>query len=80
MVMPIVNTDKLLSPSKAAPIMGVSTRRVHKYCEEGRLGLRIGRHYYIPMEQAKTFQPKANGRPPKNEKRPAKSRKKRGQK
>ena len=75
--MPTVNTDKLLRPSQASKIIGVSTRRVIVLCNEKRIGFKIGNQFYIPEDQAKKFKPNPPGRP-KTEKRPKKSAKKRG--
>ncbi len=61
--MPTVNTENLLTPSAAAKIMRVSTRRVQKLCEEGRIGLQIAGRYFIPRDDAKRFRPNPPGRP-----------------
>lgn len=66
MSMPTVNTEQLLSPSQAAEIIGVTKRRVNQLCDEGKLGFRIGRLFFIPREQAKKFKRPPIGRPPKN--------------
>ena len=63
--MPTVNTDKLLRPSQASKIIGVSTRRVVQFCSEGRIGFRIGNQFFIPEDQAKKFKRNPPGKPPK---------------
>lgn len=76
--MPTVNTEELLTPEKAAPIIGVTERRVQQYCEEGRLGMRIGRGYFITPEQARNFEANPTGRPKENRpttRRPSRKRK-----
>lgn len=61
--MPTINTESLLTPSGAAVIMGLSRRRIQKFCEEGRLGFEIQGRYFIPKDQAKKFKPNPPGRP-----------------
>jgi predicted site-specific integrase-resolvase len=63
MQIPMVDTDKLLRPSQAAKIIGVSKSRVNRYCREGRLGFRIGDQFFIPIDQAKKFKAMPTGRP-----------------
>lgn len=62
--MATIDTKTLLTPAQAAPLMGVSLRRVQRLCADGRLGLRIGRTYFIPRDEAKKFRPNPPGRPP----------------
>ncbi len=61
--MPTIDTATLLTPEKAAPIMGLSIRRVQKLCSDGRLGIKIGRGYFIPKDEAKKFRTNPPGRP-----------------
>lgn len=65
MEMALVNTDSLLTPSEAAPIVGVSRRRIQKLCQDGRLGCYIGGRWLIPKQEAVKFAkiPRQSGRP-----------------
>ena len=59
----------LLTPEQAALIIGVSARRVHQYCEAGRIGFVVGGgkkrpRYLIQMADAVAFEPLPTGRPP----------------
>jgi len=63
MSMALVDTDKLLTPYEAAPIMDMSPRRVQKLCSEGRLGFKVGARYLITTKQAREFKANPPGRP-----------------
>ena len=60
-----MSTLDLLSPEEAAIVVGVSTRRIHQFCKEGRLGQRVGGVYVIPRKDAVKFakKPRPTGQP-----------------
>ncbi len=64
MELAIVDTDKLLTPTEAAIVIGVTTRRVQTLCKDKRLGLKIGNRYFIEKTEARKFRPNPPGRPP----------------
>lgn len=76
--MPLTNTDKLLRPSQAAKIIGVSKRRVIQFCNEGRIGFRIGSQFFIHTDDAKKFKLNPPGRPKEDSQKPDKRRRKAG--
>lgn len=48
----------LLSTIEAAEVLELTRRRVQKFCEEGRLGFRVGGRYAIPFEELRRFKKK----------------------
>jgi excisionase family DNA binding protein len=50
-----MNATGYLTTIEAAELLGVSERRVRKFCEEGRLGQRIGRIWAIAEVQVAQF-------------------------
>jgi excisionase family DNA binding protein len=71
--------QKLLTVPEAADYLGLTARRVSKFCQEGRLGEKIGRNYLIEPKKLEAFAQVV--RPPGNpefvagRKRPVPSRK-----
>ena len=61
--------------TEAAEILGVSTRRVHKFVSEGRLGLKMFRRHIVTRSQVMAFKkiPRHDGRPPSPERRPGRA-------
>ena len=64
----MANQVKLLSPQEAADKLGVSLSRVHQFCQEGRLGQRVGNVYVIAEDDLREFarKPRNPGRPSDN--------------
>lgn len=57
-----------LTTAQAAKELGVSTRRVRQYIEEGRLkAKKAGRDYLISSRSLAAFKPQSSGRPTSKE-------------
>lgn len=57
-----------LTTAQAAKELGVSTRRVRQYIEEGRLkATKAGRDYLISRRSLAAFKPQSSGRPTSKE-------------
>jgi excisionase family DNA binding protein len=57
----------LLTVKETAEELGLSQRRVHQFCKEGRIGTRYGWQWLITREELEEFKkiPRKEGRPPK---------------
>ncbi|HUT88840.1 MAG TPA: helix-turn-helix domain-containing protein [Thermoguttaceae bacterium] len=66
-----MSTLNLLNLQKAAVMLGVSRQRVQQFCEEGRLGQKVGSQWVIPSDELEQFSkiPRPNGKPPKKNRR-----------
>lgn len=60
-----MSTLPLLTPAQAADRLGLSVSRVKQFCEEGRIGQRVGRRWIICRDELEQFAkiPRPNGRP-----------------
>ena len=60
----------LLSTIQAAEYLKLTRRRVQKFCEEGRLGQRVGGRYVISVDELRRFKKKrptsTNAKKPKS--------------
>jgi excisionase family DNA binding protein len=45
----------MMNTTEAAKMAGLSVRRVQRLCQQGRIGVRFGRYFYIAEEEMKTF-------------------------
>ncbi|MAU01483.1 MAG: hypothetical protein CL608_30450 [Anaerolineaceae bacterium] len=56
---------ELLSVKEVAGELGVSENRVREYCQEGRLGEKVGRQWVITREELEAFKkiPRKRGAP-----------------
>jgi excisionase family DNA binding protein len=61
---------EFVTVEEAADIVGVSPVRVRQFCQDGRLGQKLGNHWLISKAEAVEFAEKErpNGRPKKSEK------------
>lgn len=59
---------RLFDTKTAAEKLGVSERRVRVFCEEGRLGTRLGGRWVITEAELRTFKPRPTGRPKQGKK------------
>lgn len=60
---------ELLSVKEVAEELGVSENRVREYCQEGRLGGKVGRQWVITREELEAFKkiPRRHGAPRKSD-------------
>lgn len=60
-----MSTIPLLSVVEAAKQLGLSPRRIQKFCEEKRIGQKVGDVYVIPEDELRKFarQERQPGRP-----------------
>ncbi len=60
---------ELLSVKQAAKELGVSGNRVREFCQEGRLGEKVGRQWIITRAELEAFKqiPRKRGAPRKND-------------
>ena len=63
-----VSTLKLFNVTQAAKKLKLSVRRVQQFCEQNRLGQKVGESYIIPEDELETFRKTARipGRPKKS--------------
>jgi excisionase family DNA binding protein len=56
---------KLLSVTEAAARLGLTSRRVRQFCQQGRLGQRAGNQWVIAEDELKAFarKPRPDGYP-----------------
>ena len=54
---------KLFDTKTAAKRLKVSERRVRVFCEEGRLGMRLGGRWVITETELRAFKPNPSGWP-----------------
>ena len=61
---------KLFTPEQAAALLHISPRLVRRYCAQGRLGQRVGKHWVIRERELNSFSilPRPRGRKPKENK------------
>lgn len=61
------NLTDLLTPAAAAAELGITPRLMRRYCEQGRLGQKIGGRYLISREDLDEFKqvPRKVGNPHK---------------
>lgn len=62
----MLSSVEIVSVSRAAYELGVSTRRVQQFCEEGRLGSKVNGNPVITRAELDAFKeiPREPGRPP----------------
>lgn len=62
----VVSTEKYLSTKDAAKLLNVSQVRVRQFCQEGRIGQKVGDRYLILRDEVQKFlsHERPNGRPP----------------
>ncbi len=60
---------ELLSVKKVAKELGVSENRVREFCQEGRLGEKVGRQWIITRDELEAFKliPRRRGAPRKDD-------------
>ena len=63
-----MSTLELMTCEQAAKALNVSADRVRQFCQEGRLGQKLGGRWVIPADEVKLFDqiPRTTGRPPGN--------------
>ena len=61
---------RFVTVDEAAEIIGVSSVRIRQFCQDGRLGEKLGNHWLITEDDARDFAEKERpqGRPKKSEK------------
>lgn len=61
----MASKEDLLSPQQAAERLGVSLSRIHQFCQDGRLGQRVGGVWIIADSDLREFakMPRQPGRP-----------------
>jgi excisionase family DNA binding protein len=64
----VVSTEKFLSTKDAAKLLNVSQVRVRQFCQEGRIGQRVGNRYLILRDEIVDFlrKDRPKGRPAEN--------------
>ncbi len=60
-----MSTLSLLSCDQAAEVLDVTPIRVRQFCQEGRLGQKVGGQWVIPRDELEQFAkiPRDTGRP-----------------
>ena len=48
-------TDTLLSIPQAAQRLGLSASLIRRYCRQGRLGIKVGGRWVIPLDHIEQF-------------------------
>ena len=59
----MASATKLFDTKTAAERLKVSERRVRVFCEEGRLGMRLGGRWVMTGAELRTFRPQPSGWP-----------------
>jgi len=64
--MKTLNAGAYLTTVQAARRLRISDGRVRQFCREGRIGVKVGRNYLIPLDHLQFVEHLPNGRPRKN--------------